>query len=132
MPEETIANFAVKRLSVLDERGNVAEALMPDLSEAELRRIYEALVLARIFDERALALQREGRLGTYPSILGQEAALVGSALALSPADWSSPLFAKWGSISPSDFQFSKSSSIGPPTAPKRGSSSPRWCGTWRT
>jgi pyruvate dehydrogenase E1 component alpha subunit len=96
MPEETIANFAVKRLTVLDERGNVDEALMPSLSEAEIRRVYEALVLARIFDERALTLQREGRLGTYPSILGQEAAQVGSALALSPADWVFPSFRETG------------------------------------
>ncbi len=43
-----------------------------------------------------LALQREGRLGTYPSILGQEAAQVGSALALSPADWVFPSFREMG------------------------------------
>ena len=96
MPEELLASFAVKRLSVLDEQGNVDEALMPTLSEAEIRRIYEAMVLARTFDERALALQREGRLGTYPPILGQEAAQVGSALALSPADWVFPSFRETG------------------------------------
>jgi len=96
MPEEILASFAVKRLSVLDEQGNVDEALMPPLSEAEIIRIYEAMVLARTFDERALALQREGRLGTYPPILGQEAAQVGSALALSPADWVFPSFRETG------------------------------------
>jgi len=96
MPEDIIANFAVKRLSVLDEQGIVDEALMPAFSEAEIRRIYEALVLARIFDERALALQREGRLGTYPSILGQEAAQVGSAMAISPVDWVFPSFREMG------------------------------------
>jgi pyruvate dehydrogenase E1 component alpha subunit len=96
MPEELLASFAVKRLSVLDEHGNVDEPLMPSLSEAEIRRIYEAMVLARTFDERALALQREGRLGTYPPILGQEAAQVGSALALSPADWVFPSFREMG------------------------------------
>jgi len=96
MPEELLASFAVKRLSVLDEQGNVDEALMPTLSEAEIRRMYEAMVLARTFDERALALQREGRLGTYPPILGQEAAQVGSALALTPADWVFPSFRETG------------------------------------
>ena len=96
MPEELLASFAVKRLSVLDEHGNVDETLMPSLSEAEISRIYEAMVLARTFDERALALQREGRLGTYPPILGQEAAQVGSALALSPADWVFPSFREMG------------------------------------
>jgi len=96
MPEELLASFAVKRLSVLDEQGNVDEALMPSLSEAEIRRIYETMVLARTFDARALALQREGRLGTYPPILGQEAAQVGSALALTPADWVFPSFREMG------------------------------------
>jgi pyruvate dehydrogenase E1 component subunit alpha len=96
MPEELLASFAIKRLSILDEQGNVDEALMPPLSEAEIIRIYEAMVLARTFDERALALQREGRLGTYPPILGQEAAQVGSALALSPADWVFPSFRETG------------------------------------
>jgi pyruvate dehydrogenase E1 component alpha subunit len=96
MPEELLASFAVKRLSVLDEQGNIDEALMPTLSEAEIRRIYEAMVLARTFDERAMALQREGRLGTYPPILGQEAAQVGSALALTPADWVFPSFRETG------------------------------------
>src|SRR5512138_3279852 len=96
MPEELLASFAVKRLSVLDEQGNVDDTLMPSLSEAEVRRIYEAMVLARTFDERALARQREGRLGTYPPILGQEAAQVGSALALSPADWVFPSFREMG------------------------------------
>lgn len=96
MPEELLASFEVKRLGVLDEHGNVDEALMPSLSEAEIRRIYETMVLARTFDERALALQREGRLGTYPPILGQEAAQVGSALALTPADWVFPSFREMG------------------------------------
>jgi pyruvate dehydrogenase E1 component alpha subunit len=96
MPEELLASFAVKRLSVLDEQGNVDDTLMPTLPEAEVRRIYEAMVLARTFDERALALQREGRLGTYPPILGQEAAQVGSALALSPDDWVFPSFREMG------------------------------------
>jgi len=53
-------------------------------------------VLSRTFDERALSLQREGRLGTYPPILGQEAAQVGSAFALQPGDWLFPSFREMG------------------------------------
>ena len=96
MPEEILASFEVRRLSILDESGNVDVALMPQLSEAEIWRMYEAMVLARTFDERAVALQREGRLGTYPPIMGQEAAQVGSALALSAADWIFPSFREMG------------------------------------
>jgi pyruvate dehydrogenase E1 component alpha subunit len=96
MPEELLAQFEVHRLSILDEGGNVDQTLMPTLSEAEIRRMYEAMVLARTFDRRAIALQREGRLGTYPPILGQEAAQVGSAMALSPQDWVFPSFREMG------------------------------------
>jgi pyruvate dehydrogenase E1 component alpha subunit len=96
MPEEILASFEIKRLTILDETGKVDDALMPPLSDAEIWRMYEAMVLARTFDERAVALQREGRLGTYPPIMGQEAAQIGSALALSPADWVFPSFREMG------------------------------------
>jgi pyruvate dehydrogenase E1 component alpha subunit len=96
MPEEILATFAVRRLTILDENGVVDEALMPPLSDEEIRRMHEAMVLTRTFDERALTLQREGRIGTYPPVTGQEAAQVGSALALAPTDWVFPSFREMG------------------------------------
>jgi pyruvate dehydrogenase E1 component alpha subunit len=96
MPEETIATFAVRRLSILDEQGVADEALLPPLPDADIVGMYESMVLARTFDHRAVDLQREGRLGTYPSLLGQEAAQVGSAAALTPADWVFPSFRETG------------------------------------
>ncbi len=96
MSEKVIATFDVKRLEILDEHGNADESLMPLLEEDEVKRIYELMTLSRTFDERALSLQREGRIGTYPSILGQEAAQVGSAFALDKADWVFPSFRETG------------------------------------
>jgi pyruvate dehydrogenase E1 component alpha subunit len=96
MPEKVLATFTVRRLEILDVEGNVDAALMPELSGDEIRRLYELMVLSRTFDERALSLQREGRLGTYPPILGQEAAQVGSAFALLPDDWVFPSFREMG------------------------------------
>jgi pyruvate dehydrogenase E1 component alpha subunit len=96
MPDEILANFAVRRLSILDENGQADKALLPDFSDQELDALYRAMVLARSFDERAVALQREGRLGTYPPIIGQEAAQVGSAWALSASDWVFPSFREMG------------------------------------
>lgn len=96
MPEETIATFAVAGLRILDENGVADEALLPDLTDRDILRLHEMLVLTRTFDERALALQREGRLGTYPPSLGQEAAQVGSAFALDRADWVFPSFREVG------------------------------------
>lgn len=96
MPNEVIAEFKVTRMSILDENGIVDVALMPELSHEEIRKMYELMLLARAFDQRALALQREGRLGTYPPIMGQEAAQVGSAMAIKPADWVFPSFRETG------------------------------------
>ncbi|MGH2603933.1 MAG: pyruvate dehydrogenase (acetyl-transferring) E1 component subunit alpha, partial [Dehalococcoidia bacterium] len=49
--------------------------------------------IARVFDGRAIALQRQGRSLTYAGMHGQEAALVGSAMALDPArDWMAPQY----------------------------------------
>ncbi|MDA8155980.1 MAG: pyruvate dehydrogenase (acetyl-transferring) E1 component subunit alpha [Actinomycetota bacterium] len=81
MPEYTAGTFEVKRLDILDSHGNSDRALMPSLGEPEIKDIYHRLVLARAFDQRVLALQREGRMGTYASILGQEASQVASAYA---------------------------------------------------
>ena len=96
MPLETRATFEVTYLGILDEQGNADPELLPPLTDAEIRHMYESMVLARVFDERAVALQREGRLGTYPPITGQEATQVGSALALAPADWVFPSFREMG------------------------------------
>ncbi len=96
MPEKSIASFDVKRLEILDEEGNADKTLMPGLSGGEIKHIYEMMLLSRAFDERALQLQREGRLGTYASIRGQEAAQVASAFAAEKTDWIFPSFRETG------------------------------------
>ncbi|MGO8695021.1 MAG: pyruvate dehydrogenase (acetyl-transferring) E1 component subunit alpha [Rectinemataceae bacterium] len=96
MSELVIASFELKRLEILDACGQADEAAMPDLGGDEMLRLYELMVLSRSFDRRAVSLQREGRLGTYPPILGQEAAQVGSAFALAGNDWVFPSFRETG------------------------------------
>jgi len=96
MPEKIIDSFNVRRLDILDEKGDADMALMPSMSEAYIRRMYELIVLSRTFDQFALNLQREGRLGTYPSILGQEASQIGSAFAIEKTDWIFPSFREMG------------------------------------
>ena len=66
--KKVIASFNVEYLQVLDENGNCDESLMPQLSEAEIKKMYELMVLSRTFDEYALRLQREGRILTYASV----------------------------------------------------------------
>ena len=58
----------------------------------ELLRGYRAMRRARHFDDRAVTLQRQGRLGVYPLFRGQEAAQVGAALAIGSGDWLVPTY----------------------------------------
>jgi len=62
----------------------------------ELSVLYRALVLTRVFDEKAVALQRTGRLGTFASSLGQEAVSVGVASAMRGEDVFVPSFREQG------------------------------------
>lgn len=87
----------LKMLQILDENGNLKES-KSQLNEAMLKKMYELMVLTRIFDETALKLQREGRMLTFASSKGQEAAVVGSALALQQQDWIFPSFREHGAF----------------------------------
>ncbi|HEV8584220.1 MAG TPA: pyruvate dehydrogenase (acetyl-transferring) E1 component subunit alpha [Methylomirabilota bacterium] len=84
--------FQVEYLSVLDAEGNLDSALDPGLPPAELKRLYRAMLVGRRLDERMVRLQRQGRIGTFAPIKGQEAAQIGSVATLRPADWMVPSF----------------------------------------
>jgi pyruvate dehydrogenase E1 component alpha subunit len=84
--------FHVDYLSVLDSEGNLDTTLEPDLPEAELKRLYHMMVLGRRLDERMVRLQRQGRIGTFAPIKGQEASQLGTVSCLRPADWMVPSF----------------------------------------
>jgi len=92
MPIKTIKNFEIKYMQILDENGKCDERLRPKLRPNEIKRLYEGMVLSRAYDDRALKLQRQGRLGTFASLLGQEAIHIGSALAIKDSDWIVPSF----------------------------------------
>jgi 2-oxoisovalerate dehydrogenase E1 component alpha subunit len=67
-----------------------------DLSAADIRELYRDLVLVRRIDTEAISLQRQGELGIWASLLGQEAAQIGSGRALSPADMVFPTYREHG------------------------------------
>jgi 2-oxoisovalerate dehydrogenase E1 component alpha subunit len=67
-----------------------------DVSDDDLRAIYRDLVLVRRWDIEATALQRQGELGIWASLLGQEAAQVGSGRALQPDDMAFPTYREHG------------------------------------
>lgn len=77
-----------RMLQVLDQTGKVVEpALEPKLDDAMLQRAYRTMVLSRVVDEKAIIMQRQGRLGAYPPNRGQEAASLGPAMATEGGDW---------------------------------------------
>ncbi|MCK6486463.1 MAG: pyruvate dehydrogenase (acetyl-transferring) E1 component subunit alpha [Phycisphaerae bacterium] len=82
----------LEEIAVLDPNGIVDEALEPQLSPQELRKLYHGLVRSRRFDERLIRLQRQGRIGTYGPSFGQEAASLGPASQITPDDWFIPSF----------------------------------------
>ena len=90
VPIRSLVSYSIDRVEVMDPEGVVDEALMPDLSPEQIRRLYEHMVLTRQFDERMFKLQRQGRLGTFARVAGQEGAHVGAAFALRPEDWLVP------------------------------------------
>jgi 2-oxoisovalerate dehydrogenase E1 component alpha subunit len=67
-----------------------------DISAEEIRGLYRDLVLVRRIDYEAIALQRQGELGIWASLLGQEAAQVGSGRALAARDMAFPTYREHG------------------------------------
>jgi pyruvate dehydrogenase E1 component alpha subunit len=93
MPRETIdLRYRVEHLSILDEDGRVDEELLPEVPEDLALAMHRAMLLARRFDERMLRLQRQGRIGTFAPVSGQEASQVGAMAALREDDWFVPSF----------------------------------------
>ena len=77
-PETTVARFEVRYRQFLDPDGRLVAAAPPVANDrATLTRLYRAMVVTRICDAKATALQRTGQLGTYPSCQGQEAVAPG-------------------------------------------------------
>ncbi len=83
---------------LLDETGTLREVdgFPLDLKEDDHRALYRWMVLSRRVDRQAINLQRQGQLGVYASLLGQEAAQVGSAYVLAEQDWAFPSYREMG------------------------------------
>ena len=83
--------YHIEYLSILDQDGQIDESLEPQLSDELLLKLYRTMLLGRRFDERMLILQRQGKIGTFAPLKGQEAQ-IGAAAALNPDDWIVPSF----------------------------------------
>lgn len=105
-PSERVESFEIRYHSCLDPNGNVKGAAPAFANDRDLMvNLYRGMVRTRTFDEKAVALQRTGRLGTYASSLGQEAVGVATAAAMRPDDVLLPSFREhgaqlWRGVSP--------------------------------
>ncbi|MES3518176.1 MAG: pyruvate dehydrogenase (acetyl-transferring) E1 component subunit alpha [Natronomonas sp.] len=89
----TLQRDPIDRVRVLDDDGRLRDGVSePDIDDETLLNIYRWMRLARHFDERAVSLQRQGRMGTFPPLAGQEAAQVASSAALESEDWVFPTY----------------------------------------
>jgi len=81
----------VKRLDILDADGRIVNPdAVPRLSDGELKELMRRMVFTRIWDQRAVSLGRQGRLGFYAPVSGQEATMIGSEFALNRDDFILP------------------------------------------
>jgi len=82
-----VARFEIPYYQILDENSKLVSELPEFAKNPEnLIKLYRLMVLNRLFDTKAIALQRTGKMGTYPSTRGQEAAFVGVGNAMQNED----------------------------------------------
>lgn len=94
-----MAKFEIPRYQYLDPAGQLTAQAPADLPAVSiLKTLYRLMVLTRVFDTKAILLQRTGKLGTYPSVRGQEAVFVGAGYALAPDDVYVPYYRDVGAL----------------------------------
>lgn len=67
-----------------------------DIDNSALVEMYRCMLLNRRVDERMTKMQRQGRIGFYIGSVGEEAAIIGSAMALEKSDWIVPCYREFG------------------------------------
>ena len=85
-------------IQVLDEKGNCDEKAISGITENEIVNMYRFMNLTRLWNNKALSLQRQGRMGTLASVRGQEASNIGMAMPLQESDWFVPAFREYGAL----------------------------------
>ncbi|MGD9592893.1 MAG: pyruvate dehydrogenase (acetyl-transferring) E1 component subunit alpha [Candidatus Berkiella sp.] len=92
-----VAHFDIPYFRYLNPQGEVEQEVPPFAQdEKTVVALYRMMMLTRLFDKKAIALQRTGKLGTYPATLGQEAISVGMGSAMAPDDVLCPYYREYG------------------------------------
>ena len=93
-----VATFEIEYLQYLDAEGTLVRNDLPEFAQdtALLVDLYKRMTFLRVFDSKAIALQRTGKLGTYASALGMEAAHVAIGSAMAEDDVFAPMYREYG------------------------------------
>ncbi len=83
---------------LLDIHGKCHPSFKNSISREKVVEMYKLMLLTRMWNDKALSLQRQGRMGTVPSLKGQEATSAGIAYALGKNDWFVPAFREAGTL----------------------------------
>lgn len=94
----TVASFNVDYIQYLSPSGDLVGVNKPEIAEdfEKIKSLYKTMVMTRIFDAKAISLQRTGKLGTYASCLGHEAVHVGIGSAMKYEDVFAPMYREYG------------------------------------
>lgn len=83
----------MEKLRILSPKGELLPNGTASMDAEATKRTLQWMLLSKQVDERAFSLQRQGRMGTYSAVRGQEASVMGSCLALDPeVDWIVPQY----------------------------------------
>ena len=93
-----VATFEIEYLQYLNAQGELVRNDLPEFAKdiKQLVELYKTMSFVRVFDTKSIALQRTGKLGTYASCLGHEAAHVGIGSAMREEDVFAPMYREYG------------------------------------
>jgi 2-oxoisovalerate dehydrogenase E1 component alpha subunit len=92
-----VAKFSINFTRFLNKDGEPTQNLPSFATHSKiLISLYQQMLLTRLFDKKAVTLQRTGQLNTYPSILGQEAISVGIGASMMAEDIFCPFYRDYG------------------------------------
>lgn len=87
------ARFSIEYTRFMDPKGEAQQDLPAFTHNVhEVVKLYQCMILTRLFDYKAVALQRTGMLNTYASTLGQEAISVGIGASMQSEDVLCPFY----------------------------------------
>ena len=93
-----VATFEIEYLQYLNPQGELVRNDLPEFAKdiKQLIELYKMMSFVRVFDTKSIALQRTGKLGTYASCLGHEAAHVSIGSAMQEGDVFAPMYREYG------------------------------------